>query len=387
MREKVCPERIWEKGVRTTMLGLCLFTLGCGGGDAAPSASQPITLPPSAPTPTPVPTPAPAPSPAPSPANFQAIIDAAENFDDSDFAIIIGDSNGIIFEYEKGVFPVSQQRLIASSTKWFTSATIMRLVENGVMDLSDHPQQYLSYWTSDPADPRSEITLEQLLSFTSGFNASPRVDSCVADGSTTIQTCAEEIYGFDIASDPGTTFAYGPHHMQIAAAMAERATGLPFNTIFRDIIANPLGMSQASTYLSPSISNPRAAGGAATTSRDYALFLQAILNGSLIADRDRFLEDRTDAVTFLFRPDGAEESGDWHYALGAWLECDADPFVPACTEAQIYSSPGSFGWTPWIDFQNGYFALIARRGDFASADIAISLEQILQPLIVEALSN
>ena len=47
---------------------------------------------------------------------------------------------------------------------------IMDLVEQGVMSLDDRPQDYLAWWTSDPADPRSEITLEQLLSFTSGFD-------------------------------------------------------------------------------------------------------------------------------------------------------------------------------------------------------------------------
>lgn len=362
-----------------------LLLAACGGGGS--SGSQPVTLPPSTPVPTPTPTPVPAPTPTPVPTDFDAIIEAADNFDDPEFAVIIGNSTGIIFEYQKGGFSVAEQHLIASATKWYTAATIMRLVDAGVMDLSDNPQQYLTYWTRDPADPRSQITLAQLLSFTSGFNATPGVNSCVNDTETTLQACAEEIYGFDIATPPGTSFVYGPHHMHIAAAMAERATGQDFETIFRDNIADPLGMTNASTFLIPSLTNPRVSGGATSTGRDYALFLQGLLDGSLIADRDSFLADRTSNVTFGFRPDGAVESGDWHYALGAWLECDEEPFVPSCADAQIYSSPGSFGWTPWIDFQNGYFAIIARRGERATADVGVALEQILQPLIVEALTD
>ncbi len=366
------------------MSGLALLIASCGGeGDA----QQPVTLPPTSPIPTPVPTPTPTPAPTPALPNFQTVIDAAEAYNDADFAIIIGDETGILFEYEKGDFAVTERYLIASASKWLTAASIMRLVDNGVMQLSDNPQDYMPYWTSDPADRRSTITLEQLLSFTSGFNASPLVNSCVTDGNTTIQSCAEEIYGFDIATDPGTAYSYGPHHMQIAAAMAERATGQSFNAIFRNNIADRAGMSTASSYVSPSTTNPKVSGGGASTARDYAAFLHGLLNGSLIDDRQQFLADRTSNVSFLFRPDATAETGDWHYALGAWLECDEATFVQSCADAQIYSSPGSFGWTPWIDLQNGYFALIARRGALGTADIGVELEQLLQPLIVEAIND
>ena len=319
--------------------------------------------------------------------NFLPVIRAIEAYDDRDFTVIAGDNTGILFEYEKGNFPASDQYAVGSASKWFTSAAIMRLVDQGVMRLSDKPQDYLPYWTTDPWDARSRITMAQLLSFTSGFNANPLSGGCTADGKTTLQACAREIYQGGIATDPGTAFSYGPDHMHVAAAMAERATGHSFNAIFRENVAIPLGMTEASQYIIPSASNPLVSGGAASTGRDYAIFLQALLDGSLIADRRAWLRDRTAGIPFLFRPRGAEESGDWHYALGAWLECDEPRFSPACAHVRIYSSPGSFGWTPWIDFRNGYFALIARRGKRFSTPVAVQLEQLLQPLIEEALAH
>ncbi|MEP0219388.1 serine hydrolase domain-containing protein [Parasphingorhabdus sp.] len=365
-------------------IGMALALSACGGGGDSSSAPAPVSLPPSMPAPTPAPPTTP-PTPAPAPNDFQPVIDAIESSNDPDFAVIIGDANGILFEHEKGNYRLEDNVLIASASKWYTGATIMRLVDKGLMDLSDNPQDYLSFWTSDPSDQRSQITLEQLLSFTSGFNAEPNTVSCVGDGAITILQCVQQIYDSGLGSDPGTGFYYGPHHMHVAAAMAEQATGLSYNDIFRREVANPLGFSQVTRFATPSASNPRAAGGAFSNASDYALFLRALLDGSLMAEPDVFFKDYTSAVEFLSRPAGA--GGDWHYAFGAWLECDEANFVPSCADAQIYSSPGSFGWTPWIDRRNGYFALIARDGARASAPVAIAIEQELQPLILQALGK
>lgn len=255
------------------------------------------------------------------------------------------------------------------------------------MSLSDRPQDYLAYWTNDPADPRSQVTLEQLLSFTSGFNQTDGPDDCVGNGTLTIQSCTEMIYmdGQDTAAGAG--YSYGSEHMHIASAMAEIATGLPYVDIFRSEIGDPLGLSQASGFLSPSRMNPNAAGGATSTAEDYSVFLQMLLREELVADTDLFLADRVGDLPILFRPQAAGGFGDWHYALGAFVECDLPDFAPSCLDDATYSSPGSFGWTPWIDRKNGYWGLVARRGVAGSAAVAVELQQQMQPLIVEALSQ
>ena len=84
--------------------------------------------------------------------------------------IIVGTRAGVVYRYEKGRFPSASTYPIASASKLVASATIQRLVDRGVMRLDDNPQRYLSYWTSSAADQRSRVTLEHLLSFTSGFN-------------------------------------------------------------------------------------------------------------------------------------------------------------------------------------------------------------------------
>jgi len=48
----------------------------------------------------------------------------------------------------------------------------------------------------------------------------------------------------------------------------------------------------------------------------------------------------------------------WHYGLGHWVEDD-----PATTpEINIaYSSPGTFGFYPWIDASRSFYGVLARQ--------------------------
>jgi serine-type D-Ala-D-Ala carboxypeptidase/endopeptidase len=352
--------------------GTLLFTTlgGCGGGESL--APAPVAT---------------APTKPPVVLNFDAVAAAIDAYSDTNFAVIVGDRSGILFERQKGDFPVTSQRAIASATKWYTSATIMRLVDKGRLSLSDNPQRYLTYWSSAANDARSRVTLEQLLSFTSGFNTDPVSGGCTNEANTTLQACAQQIYNEGQDTAPGAAYSYGPEHMHIAAAMAEVATGKTFAQIFEEEIVTPLGMSASTRYVMPSTTNPLVSGGAASTARDYALFLRSLLANELVADRATFLRDRTVGIPFLLRPQATVDVGDWHYALGAWVECKKPVFDTSCADARIFSSPGSYGWTPWIDLNRGYFAIVARRGERFSTAVGVRLEQQLQPLIEQVLAR
>ncbi|WP_379551278.1 serine hydrolase domain-containing protein [Qipengyuania sp. DGS5-3] len=368
--------------IYTAWTSIALALSACGGGDSAPPAT--ITPNPDPPT---TATPTPDPAPAPAEPDFSAVTAAIEAHSDDNFAVIIGTVDGEVYSYTKGIFPLEEQYQIASASKWLTSSTIMRLVERGAMSLSDRPQDYLAFWTDDAMDPRSRITLEQLLSFTSGFNQQPGSLGCTPALTVTLQQCVEQVYADGIDTDPGSNYSYGPEHMQIAAAMAERATGTPFAELLVIQIAQPLGLSDATGFVSPTQLNPLASGGGASSPRDYALFLEAMLKGEIVSDLDTFLTDRIPNTPILFRPQASGDFGDWHYALGAFVECDQPVFDSSCSAQMTYSSPGSFGWTPWIDRRTGYWGLIARRGARNTAEVAVELQQELQPLIEEALAQ
>lgn len=368
--------------IKNVTLALVLaVSTSCGGGGSSTGSSPGTGAIAASPSPTPSPTSSPTPAEP-----FDKVAAALDAYSASDIAVIVGTREGIAFTRIKGAFALDRSVAIASASKWMASATIMRLVERGTMRLDDRPQQYLDFWTNDPADARSRVTLEQLLSFTSGFDSRNQDADCTLDPTTTVQACAGDIYADGPDGTPGEQFAYGNGHLHIAAAMAEKASGLAFADLFEREIAVPLGLSDQSAFAFPSRANPLVAGGATSSANDYALFLDALVAGRIVADLDTFLADRTGGVPITFRPRAASNAGDWRYALGAFVECDSPEFDSECAADQIYSSPGLFGWTPWIDRKNGYWALIATAQP-QGAPATVALEQELQPLIVEALSR
>ncbi|MFK8052160.1 MAG: serine hydrolase domain-containing protein [Woeseiaceae bacterium] len=317
------------------------------------------------------------------------IIEALDNDAVTDLALIVGNAAGEQFRYQKGSFDVTASYNIASASKWLTSATILTLVEQGIMDLADQPQDYLTYWTDEPSDPRSAITLAQLLSFTAGFQRSPIEGGCIGEETVSLADCVAEWYAIGVDATPGTTFHYGPVHMQVAAAMAEVATGQSWGEIVAQTLAAPLGANS----LVFDGNNPRASGGATANAIDYALFLEAQLTGALLPlTFTELATERTTLLTLSSRPAAVTANNvDWHYGLGVWRECPELVWDASCTVRTLVSSPGAFGWYPWIDADEGYYAVLAMEEPItltsSPSEDAVKLGAQLQPLITDALRN
>ncbi|MEM9055099.1 MAG: serine hydrolase domain-containing protein [Pseudomonadota bacterium] len=322
--------------------------------------------------------------------DFSAVQAAVEVSNIADMAILIGDETGLLFSYEKGSFTVDQSVSIASASKMVFGLVIWDLIETGDLSRTDNPQDYIDFWTGIAGDARSEITIDQLLGFTSGFNQPPDEPGCVGDRQVSLQDCVQTIYEDGLDTLPGTAYSYGPEHMQIAALMAVGATGQTNADLLNERIIQPLGMSAVTRYRIVAGDNPRYSGAMVSTAQDYGLLLTALMDGRLVSDRAGYLEDRTSAVSFAYRP-GDVGGKDWHYGFGFWKECDDLQYTANCDERPTISSPGTLGFTPWIDFDTGYWGIIAMEevqinGDPAAA-VSVQLEQEVQPLIEAALAG
>ena len=79
-----------------------------------------------------------------------------------------------------------------------------------------------------------------------------------------------------------------------------------------------------------------------------------------------------------------------HYGFGNWIECPPGTatggFGPDCLASGVHSSPGKFGFYPWVDRSNGYYGIL---GAYQTVPLASALSyaagQSLQPLIAAAL--
>lgn len=124
----------------------------------------------------------------------------------------------------------------------------MHVVEDGFMRLEDRPQDFLSFWSTEGR--KSRVTLHSLLSFTSGFQGSFADSPCLTSLEVSILKCTQQIHDRldDLPFEPGTTFSYSNENLEIAAAMAEAATGLPWDSLYEMYLRQPLNISSSSSY-------------------------------------------------------------------------------------------------------------------------------------------
>jgi CubicO group peptidase (beta-lactamase class C family) len=355
---------------------LFLFALtGCGEGSS--QASPPVAGPPPAP-------------PVAAAPDFTAVSNRIDQFAINNVAIMVGDHTGTLFRYERGTMSSTKPVFIASASKLLLGATAWLMVEDGRLTAETPVSTLIDFWISDPADPRSRVTFGQLFAFTSGFNGTAEQRGCPGDPDFTLRACVQQIHDGGPESPPDQSFNYGNEHMQIAALAMSGLEAKSVDAIMRERLLGPLGVSAETRYTQGSGDNPTYSGGMRSTGEDYALVLAAILRGDIIADRAGFLADRVAPRPVATVPPAiSANSLAWHYGWGFWKECDGVTYVNACDDAPVISSTGAFGFTPWIDFAEGYWAIIITEEPlnqgFDPAQKSIALEQDLQPLIAAAL--
>lgn len=368
--------------------GLILATAACGGGgSAAPSPAPPptVTLPP-APTPTP-----PSPPVVVAP-DFSAVRSRIDRFAVQDVALVVGDRSGVLFRYQRGAMTTTRPVFIASATKLLLGTTAWLLVEDRALSIATPVNSLVDFWSRDAADARSRVTFGQLFAFTSGFNGTAEQPSCIGEASVSLRTCVGQIHDGGLDSPPDQSFNYGNEHMQIAALAMVQARGRSVDAIMRERLLDRLGVSAETRYTLGAGDNPTYSGGMRSTGEDYGLVLAAILRGDIFADRAGFLADRVAQRPVATVPGAISQNRlAWHYGFGFWKECAGAAYTPSCDAAPVISSAGAFGFTPWIDFSRGYWAVIITEEPlnqgFDPAERSIALELELQPLIATALGR
>jgi CubicO group peptidase (beta-lactamase class C family) len=238
---------------------------------------------------------------------------------------------------------------IASQSKAITSTAIMILNEEGKLALGDPVSRYIPSFARTTVATRTgtvpakrSITIHDLLTHTAGISYG--TDSIVAplyrakglgpaagqgwytaDKNEPICTTMERLGTLPFVAQPGEAWVYG-YNTDILGCVVERASGIPLDQFIRTRITDPLGMKDTffflpldkrqrftAVYMADStgrvhraqngplgqgdyVEGPRRsfAGGAGllSTARDYARFLQMLLNGGEL-DGARILSPKT----------------------------------------------------------------------------------------------
>jgi CubicO group peptidase (beta-lactamase class C family) len=128
---------------------------------------------------------------------------------------------------------------IASITKLHVALGVMRLVEQGKLDLDRDVSEYLGWRLRNPNFPDAPITLRLLLShrssLTDGIDYALPVD-------TSVQRAVADPKAWESAHAPGTFFHYTNLNFPVIATVMEQATGERFDRLMQRLVLTPLGL-------------------------------------------------------------------------------------------------------------------------------------------------
>lgn len=123
---------------------------------------------------------------------------------------------------------------VASISKQFTAAAILKLVEQGRLSLED---PIVRHFPDVPEDKRG-ITIHHLLSHTAGFR-----QVYAADGIADQGEAVKAVLGQALAHSPGQGFTYANDNYSLLAAIVEIASGQSYEPYLRENLFSPAGMA------------------------------------------------------------------------------------------------------------------------------------------------
>lgn len=134
---------------------------------------------------------------------------------------------------------------IASMTKSFTAMAIMKLRDEGKLNLTDAAEKYIpemqnfEYLTKDA----SHITIQNLLTMTAGFpEDNPWGDRQLEDTDEELESFLKK--GVSFSSIPGYQFEYSNLGFATLGNIIKRVSGVPYQQYITKEILKPLGMNE-----------------------------------------------------------------------------------------------------------------------------------------------
>jgi CubicO group peptidase (beta-lactamase class C family) len=276
-----------------------------------------------------------------------------------------------------------------SCSKPLTGWTALQVVESGALSLDTRLADVLG-WTG----PEGDVTVRQLMSFTSGFDGGARCLSppatldasgnlVIRPNRSTLAECAETIRQAGLLDEPGTVFHYGGSHQNLLAHVVEVATGRRWDEIFLTEVLAPAGLSDEVFYASNRVAGSAVGQASAVAQLFWRMGSSAgrlpgtpTMNPELAAAFFRSeTADPVDRADSPWRTIGE----DVEFGLGIWIDCEGDD----C----IYVGSGANGSTAWIDPASGHAAaLLLYQRDLRGYRDGYAVLQDILPRVREALS-
>jgi D-alanyl-D-alanine carboxypeptidase len=202
---------------------------------------------------------------------------------------------------------------IGSNTKTYIAALMLKLQEEGVLNINNKVSQYL------PSAPymNNTITIKQLLNHTTGFgdfSFNPAFIQAIQNDFERVWQPIEMYPFFEAPIGAIGTYSYSDQNYLLAGLVIEKATGKPLKTSMRNLILNPANLIKTVYYPFEQTDLPiphswsadfgtgslddldevagysriafcsadNAAGGMMSTAKENAIFWNRLMNGKII---------------------------------------------------------------------------------------------------------
>ena len=142
---------------------------------------------------------------------------------------------------------------IASITKTFTAVLIMKLYEQGQLDLTATIGKYLPDYVGEA---KNKTTIHNLLTYSSGIpNCEGGKDMEVYQKPRGIDDFIAKYCSGKLESEPGKQFSYNNGDYILLGRIIEKITGKTFNQYLKETILTPLKMNNTEMLFSKNIVN------------------------------------------------------------------------------------------------------------------------------------
>ncbi|MBO4680388.1 MAG: beta-lactamase family protein [Clostridiales bacterium] len=139
---------------------------------------------------------------------------------------------------------------IGSMTKSFTGLAVQKLISEGKVRLDAKVEEYLPGFKAFYGAEQQEITVEHLLTQTSGYTNNEK-DFPPAEIGQPLQDWASKISGKELKSRPGEKYSYSNVNYNLLGAVIERVSGKTYREYMEEEILIPLGLDHTYVVVDP----------------------------------------------------------------------------------------------------------------------------------------
>lgn len=169
-------------------------------------------------------------------------------------SIAIVHENDLFYSKAWGVTEETEEKVttetpftIGSISKSLTGLAIMKLMEEGKVDLEDPVQKYIPWFTLKDKEAASNITIKHLLTHSSGISTYSGLSISDKESKDfhAIKNNVENLSNVTLTVSPGEKHQYSNANFLILGALIEEVTNQTYSDYMKQEVFLPLGMKSA----------------------------------------------------------------------------------------------------------------------------------------------